>query len=83
MKQMSPFGDAGRRYEAAHAAHYSARDLALALDLYQGVMAAHPRSQEAGFCRTQIHNIASSVVAEQELLDAEIGLVVAHLSRTG
>ena len=82
MKKLSPFGDAGRRYEAAHQAHYSARDLPLALDLYQGVLTAHPRSTEAGFSRTQIQNIANSVIPPQALLDAQISLIVAHFSRT-
>lgn len=83
MKKLSPFGDAGRRYEAAHDAHYSARDLPLALDLYRGVIAAHPRSQEAGFSRTQIQNLANSVISEQALLDAQVGLLSAHFSVAG
>ncbi len=40
-------GGAGRQYAAAHAAHYVARDLPLALQLYKAVLGSHPSTQEA------------------------------------
>ncbi|MBU2552631.1 MAG: hypothetical protein KKB20_29730 [Proteobacteria bacterium] len=70
---------AGLNYEAAHTAHYKKKDLSEALDLYMGVMAAHPDTPEAEYSRTQIQNIAKSVVPKQELVDAERGLIIAHL----
>lgn len=81
MKKINPFGDVGRRYEAAHAAHYIAKDLPLAMELYQGVLTSHPNSREADFSRTQVRNVARSVVPKQELLDADIALVLAHLAK--
>ena len=80
MKKLNPFGDVGRRYEAAHEAHYVAKDLGLAMELYQGVLTSHPNSREADFSRTQVRNIANSIVPKKELMDGEITLVLAHLA---
>jgi len=66
-------------YAAAHTAHYKTKDLNEALDLYTGVMTSHPDSREAEYSRTQIQNIAKSVVPKQELLDAERKLILVHL----
>lgn len=73
--------DAARQYASAHLAHYSTRDLHEALDLYKGVMVAHPRTLEAGYSRTQILNIVDSVVPEQELLEAQLALARSHLEQ--
>ena len=73
--------EAARQYAAAHAAHYSTKDLREALGLYQSVIAQHPTSPEAEYSRSQIRNLARSVVPEQELLDAHAGLVLAHISQ--
>lgn len=70
---------AGQDYAAAHAMHYKDKDLNAALDLYQGVMTAHPDTPESGYSRSQIQNIAKSVVPKQELLDAEVAMAHAHL----
>ncbi len=70
---------ADRAYAAAHAAHYSQRDLAAALRLYRDLIAARPNAPEARYSRTQIQNIVDTVVPAQELLDAQVGLALARL----
>jgi hypothetical protein len=71
---------AGRQYAAAHAAHYATKDLYEALQLYKGVMAAYPNTQEAQYSQTQIYNIVKSVVPEQELLGAQVDMTLARLN---
>lgn len=75
-------GEAGRQYAAAHAAHYVARDLPLALQLYKAVLASHPSTEEAGYSRTQVQNLVNAVVPQQELLEAQMELAVAHFAGT-
>jgi hypothetical protein len=70
---------ADRAYAAAHAAHYSQRNLAAALRLYRDLIAARPNAAEARYSRTQIQNIVDAVVPAQELLDAQVGLALARL----
>jgi hypothetical protein len=70
----------GQQYAAAHAAHYTTKNLHEALELYRGIMAAHPNTQESEYSRTQIQNIAKDVVPKQELLDAQVELALAHLA---
>jgi hypothetical protein len=72
---------AALHYAAAHAAHYKTKDLQEALELYTSVMSAHPDTPEAGYSRTQIQNIAKSVVPQQELLDAQRELILAHIKQ--
>ncbi len=69
---------ASREYHDAYAAHYSARDLPLAMRLYEKLLASYPETQEGKFSRMQIRNIVNSVVPKQELLDAEIRLARTH-----
>ena len=71
---------AAQHYNVAHEAHYKTKDLRKALDLYTGVMASHPDTREAEYSRTQIQNIAKSVVPKHELLDAERALIYSHLA---
>jgi len=52
--------------------HYKTKDLSEALALYRGVVGARPDTHEAKYSRTQIQNIAKSVVPKQELWDAEV-----------
>jgi hypothetical protein len=68
-----------RAYAAAHATHYSERDLAAALRLYRELIASRPNAPEAGYSRAQIQNIIHAVVPVQELLDAQIALALARL----
>ena len=75
--------EAGRQYAEAYAAHYTQRDLPVALQLYRRVMTSHAGAQEAGFSRMQIQNIINAVVPTQELLDAQIELAIAHLESEG
>ena len=79
MSDDSAVTEATREYTAAYAAHYSERDLAMALQLYKKIIASHASAREAGYSRTQIQNIVNAVVPEQELLDAQMELALAHL----
>jgi capsule polysaccharide export protein KpsE/RkpR len=81
MSNFSEFTGSGRAYAAAHAAHYSERNLAAALQLYMELIASRPNAPEAGYSRAQIQNIVNAVVPAQELLDAHIGLAVTRLER--
>ncbi len=72
-----------QQYAAAHAAHYTAKDLRKALELYEGVIAMNQNTNEAAYSRTQIHNIVKSVVPKQELLAAQVGLARVHLEHDG
>ncbi len=79
MSDDSALTAAARDYAAAYAAHYSKRDLAMALQLYKKIMASHASAREAGYSRTQVQNIVNAVVSEQELLDAQLELALARL----
>jgi len=79
MSEDGSITEAARAYAAAYAAQYSQRDLAVALQLYERLIALHPSAREARYSRTQIQNIADAVVPEQDRLDAQIELVFAHL----
>ena len=79
MSDHTALREAAQEYAAAYAAHYSERDLAKALRLYQRIMASHASAPEAGYSRTQVQNIVNAVVPEQELLDARMELALARL----
>lgn len=79
MKNDAENSEADREYAVAHAAHYSAKDLGQALSLYVGITAVYPESREAGYARSQIRNIAETVVSEQDLLGAQVDLIRTHL----
>jgi len=66
--------ETGREYAMAYTAHYSDRDLPLALTLYEKLIAAHPDTQEAGFSRMQLQNIVNAVVPKEVRLEAQIEL---------
>jgi hypothetical protein len=83
MRDDRTLAEAGQQYAAAYAAHYTTKDLYEALGLYQGVMVAHPDTREAEYSRSQLQNIATSVVPKQDLLDAQVELAFAHLEREG
>jgi len=61
-------------YASAYAAHYTAKDPGGALDLYQQLIDEHPSSTEAQYARSQIVNIAKSVIPEQQHLLALLKL---------
>ena len=73
--ELSP---AGQLYATAYAAHYTDHDLRSAFRLYQELRTAYPDEIEADYASMQIQNIIKSVVPEQELLDSQIELVMAH-----
>jgi hypothetical protein len=79
MSDHTALRETAREYAAAYAAHYSERDLAMALRLYKKIMASHASAPEAGYSRTQVQNIVHAVVPEQELLDAQMELALAPL----
>lgn len=74
--------DAGHDYAAAHSLHYGSKDLWGALDLYRSIIARFPDSREAGYSRSQIHNILNAVVPKQTLFDAEVDMALAHCAPT-
>jgi DNA-binding transcriptional regulator GbsR (MarR family) len=80
MKDVYETTKAGQEYKTAYAAHYKTKNLQEALELYKGVLATHPETQEAGYSREQIRNIVKSVVPEQKLLDAGMKLASAILA---
>jgi hypothetical protein len=45
-------------------------------------MASHPSAREAGYARMQVQNIVNAV-PKQELLDAQIKLVLIHFEHDG
>jgi triosephosphate isomerase len=71
--------DVARHYAAAHAAHYTAKDLRKAISSYNSIIVAHSESREAGYSRTQILNIANSVLAKDVLLRVQMKLALAQL----
>ena len=72
---------AGQQYAAAYAAHYETKDLGEALELYRGVMEAHPDTPQAEYARSQVQNIVKAVVPKRELFDTHMKLALSHLGR--
>ncbi len=79
MKDENRHAEAGEKYAAAHDMHYTTKDLREAIQLYRGVMAAYPDTEEAGYSRSQIQNIVNTVVPKQDLLDVYIELALAKV----
>ena len=79
MRNNAGHSEAEWDYADAHAAHYGKKDLNQALGLYLGITVAYPESREAGYARSQIRNIAKAMISEQDLLDAQVDLLQAHL----
>ena len=78
MKAITELTESARDYATAYAAHYTDHDLPTALQLYLKVMASHPGTKEAGYARAQAQNIINATVPDQELLEAQVELAVAH-----
>ena len=76
MRNDTGLTEASQKYAAAYAAHYGTKDLREALEFYQGIVAAHPDTQEAGYSRSQIQNIIKEVVPEQELFEAQVDMAM-------
>jgi hypothetical protein len=79
MKNETELTEAGKQYAEAYAAHYTTKNLHEALELYNGIVAAHPNTKEAEYSRTQIQNIVQSVVPKQRLLDAQLEMALTCL----
>jgi hypothetical protein len=75
--------ESARSYALAYAIHYSQRDLLGALTAYDQVIGQHPTSPEADYSRSQMHNIARSVIPAQALLAAHVELARLHLQQVG
>jgi len=83
MRNGTELTEAGRQYAAAYAAHYTERDLPVALRLYIKVVASHPSAREADYSRMQVQNIVNAVVPQQEILYAQIELALGHFEYEG
>ena len=79
MRDSAELTGSDRAYAVAHAAHYSERRLAEALQLYRDLIASRPNAPEAGYSRAQIQNIIDAVVPVLERLDAQIALALPRL----
>jgi len=80
MKKVIQKTKVGLLYATAHAAHYRAKDLPEALQLYRDVIRAYPDTLESGYARSQIQNIVSDVVPKQALFDAQVELALVHVT---
>jgi hypothetical protein len=47
MRNKTELTEAGKQYTEAYAMHYTTKDLHKSIDLYRGIMAAHPNTKEA------------------------------------
>lgn len=83
MRNKTGSTEASRQYAAAYAAHYTARDLPLALQHHKQLMVSYPNTREATYARMQVQNIVNAVIPKQELLDAQIELLLAHFEHDG
>jgi hypothetical protein len=81
MKKATTVTEVSKRYGEAYAAHYKTKHLHEALDLYKGVIAAYPNTQEADFSGYQILNIVHDMVPKQELFDAQVALALAYFAK--
>ena len=81
MRDIEAPTEAAWQYTEAYEAQYTAKDLRMALDLYQVLMGAHPDAAEAGYARAQVRNIAGHVIPDQELLEAQLEMAYTHLPR--
>ena len=67
-------------YKAAHSTQYVEKALPKALRLYQDIIRDFPKSQEAGYARTQIHNIVRTLVPEEAMLSIYSELILRYHS---
>jgi hypothetical protein len=74
--------DTEARYAAAYDAHYSQRDLRLALHRYKELIELSPTGRTADYSRMQVENIASAVVSKQLMFESHLALLCAHFEKT-
>lgn len=82
MKQTELPTEAGLQYAEAYEAHYGAKNVHTAFDLYNRIIAKHPESREADFCRSQLQNILKAVVPKQKIAEAMQPLMTAYFEQT-
>lgn len=78
MRNNAELTEATRQYTEAYSAHYTTRNLPLAMQLYQQVITSHPSDRVAEYSRDQIQNIVKAVIPKQNILDAQIDLALSH-----
>ena len=74
---------AEQQYDVAHVLQYTDKNLREACKHYENLIAQHPESQEAQYSRSQIENIAKSVVPSEVMLVHLLGLIRKHLPANG
>jgi hypothetical protein len=83
MRNETESTEASRQYAAAYTAHYTERNLPLALQLYKKLMASHPGAREVGYARMPVQNTVNAVVPKQELLDVQIEILLVYVEHDG
>lgn len=71
----------GKQYKTAHDAHYKAKDIPQAFQIYRNIITDHPNTKEAGYSLSQVHNIVNSVVPKQEIMDALVAMTLDHFEQ--
>jgi hypothetical protein len=64
--------ESGELYASAYAAQYNLNDVHKALKLYKSVVAAFPRSKEAGNAKLKIRNIENNLPPKRESLQEQM-----------
>jgi hypothetical protein len=82
MQQEKPPTEAGLQYAEAYEAHYGAKNVHTAFVLYNRIIAKHPESREADFCRSQLQNIMKAEVPKQKIAESMQQLMTAHFAQT-
>ena len=82
MEQTTSPADAGLKYAEAYETHYGAKNVHIAFVLYNRIIAEHPESREAEYCRSQLQNILKAVVPKQKIAEAMQQLMTAKFEQT-
>lgn len=81
MESRNNIAVADQNYTKAHNMHYKTKDLPEAFKLYRGIITDYPETKEAGYSLSQVQNIVKAVVPKQEVMDAFVGLTLAHFQQ--
>ncbi len=81
MKKRNNATVADQDYTKAHDMHYKTKNLPKALNLYRGIIADYPKTDEAGYSLSQVQNIVNAVVPKQEVMDALVALTLTHFEQ--
>ncbi len=71
----------GEDYTKAYDMHYKKKDLPKAFNLYRGIIADYPNTDEARYSLSQVQNIVNAVVPKQEVMDALVAMTLAHFKQ--